>query len=209
MPDFILDKMKLYINTWKKQYAEEAQRSSTANKNKNHNNVNVSHNSTLMSPSTTNSNSSSMNLPPLNPPPPPLPIHIQTLQQQQIPHQQISNPLSQQQNVNSYQMNRNSPAGVMYDSNLLSLPSGPQPHDISDMRDYIHMDKNPPMYPGHSTQQQIPQMPSASSGGYSHTQPLDPIEQAISKGDWSNVSDRSLLQYALQVRFLQISYLER
>ncbi|CAG7834057.1 unnamed protein product [Allacma fusca] len=202
VPDFILNKMKSYITTWKKQYAEEAQRSAAsakANRNQNqqqNNLVNVNHVSTSM-PSTTTTNTNN-NLTQLNPPPPPLPI-----QHNQAPPPPLQHPNPHnQQSLNSYHINP--PANVIFEPSLMPLTAAPQPHEMTDMREYIHMEKPPPMYPGHSgqpPQQQhtMPQMQNPNPGGYVHTSNhMDPIEQALSKGDWSNVSDRSLLQYALQ-----------
>lgn len=120
--------------------------------------------------------------------------------------QQISNPHSQQSlnSLNSYHMSGSSPANIMYEPTLL-LPLGAasQSHEMNDMREYIHMEK-PPMYPGHSGGQQqqehtMPAVQNSATGAYVHSTHLDPIEQALSKGDWSGVSDRSLLLYALQV----------
>lgn len=85
----------------------------------------------------------------------------------------------------------------MYDPGLMSLPGVQQTHEV---REFIQ--KPPPMYPGHLGQPQHsmpPQSNASAHGGYVHSTHLDPIEQALTKGDWSGVSDRSLLQYALQV----------
>jgi hypothetical protein len=89
----------------------------------------------------------------------------------------------------------------MYETGLMPLSSVQQSHDLSDMREFIHMEKPPPMYPGHSGQQQhsLPPLSNPGGGGYVHSTHLDPIEHALTKGDWSGLSDRSLLQFALQV----------
>ncbi|CAL8115630.1 unnamed protein product [Orchesella dallaii] len=223
VPDFILDKMKAYINTWKKQYADEGQKSSTSNRKTTNNSSSSStsassnggnnqpttnnsmasttsvtnpsiNNSIATSSTSVDSNSSTTTFTTLNPPlPPPLPLHPQPPMQQQPQHNAHNQP-----GLASYQMHGTAPptATVIYDQSF----STTQPHDITDMREYIHIEKPPPMYPGHSNQQQQHPMPQMSNpgGGYVHPNHIDPIEQALSKGDWSSVSDRSLLQYALQ-----------
>jgi len=140
------------------------------------------------------------NLASLNPPPL-HPQQMQQQQQQQIPTQQ--QPLSQSSISLSYHMTGNPPPNVLYEPNMMPLSSAQQPsHELPEMREFIHMEKPPPMYPGHSGQQHQHSLSSLSNpnpGNYVHSTHLDPIEQALSKGDWSGVSDRSLLQYALQV----------
>lgn len=198
VPDFILDKMKSYINTWKKTYAEEALKAST-NRNRNSIAKQGSSNSTPSSQVTLSQNSGSMsmtnnvitsNMVSINVPPPPvLPVHSQPQPQHQNSHVT---------SLNSY-MSGPSSGSVLYDSSFST--SQPQ----HEMTEYMHIDKPPPMYPGHSSQppqqQQHPMQAMANPGGgsYVHPNQMDPIEQAISKGDWSVLSDRSLLQFALQV----------
>lgn len=220
--------MKSYISTWKKQYAEESQKTNTTNRKASSNPTNATNstissnvnggsnqpntssssmtsttsvvnnvsinNSIATSSSNVESSSSTTTYTTLNPPalPPPLPIHPQPppMQQQHNAHNQTG--------LQPYQIHgpATTTATVIYDQTF----SAPPPHDMPDMREYIHIEKPPPMYPGHSNQQQHP-MPQMANpgGGYVHQNHLDPIEQALSKGDWSSVSDRSLLQYALQV----------
>jgi hypothetical protein len=214
VPDFILDKMKGYINTWKKAYAEETQKT-TSNRNRNSHANKPSSTSTASTPTSQptlnnaipNSVPNHMNSAPVNsmaqlnvPPPPPPPVHSQpSLQQpQQQQTQQHPIPHVQPSALTSY-MSGVPQGSVLYDPQF----STPQSHE---MTDYMHIEtKPPPMYPGHSSQPQQQQHPmqtmsNAGGGNYVHSNQLDPIEQALTKGDWSQLSDRSLLQYALQVR---------
>lgn len=231
VPDFILEKMKSYITTWKKQYAEEAQKvaatpTATSNRKATSNsnsaassNSNAGNNQSITSSSlassssaanpgisnsiVTSSNSVETNncattFTTLNPPlPPPLPIHTQP------PMQQPQHNAHAPPGLQNYQMHAAPPTTttVIYDQSFTAPPPH-APHELPDMREYIHIEKPPPMYPGHSNQSQHQiQMPNPATGGYVHQNHIDPIEQALTKGDWSDVSDRSLLQYALQVRY--------
>jgi len=198
--------MKSYISKWKKQYAEEAQRTAVTaaaagNRNRNHNSMTMNLGNPLIpvnsTPAPPTGNGTSTNLPSINPPPTPLPLHSPMPPSQQ--HQQQSH-LQNSQSLNSYHLSGNSIANnVMYDHGLMPLPQ--QTHGMSEIREYIQMEKPPPMYPGSAQPQHAmpPQSNPTSHGGYVHSTHLDPIEQALTKGDWSGVSDRSLLQYALQV----------
>jgi len=205
VPDFILDKMKSYISTWKKTYAEETQKTTT-NRNRN-TNANKPTNATPTSTPTsqpTLSNSIPNSVPNLNLNNPPASSMAQINIPQPTIHSQTSLQQSQQQHPNSHgqppninYMNSVAQGNVLFDTQF----SSSQPHELTD---YMHIEtKPPPMYPGHSSQpqQQHSMQPMSNPGNanYVHANQLDPIEQALTKGDWSQVSDRSLLQYALQV----------
>ncbi|XP_021945627.1 AF4/FMR2 family member lilli isoform X2 [Folsomia candida] len=142
-----------------------------------------------------NSMTPNVNAAPNNPPTPSLlPDMQQQYQKQQQQHHQ--NHVVPQPSLNNF-ITGNASTNVLYESF-----SAPQAHEIPE---YMHIDKPPPMYPGQPPPQQQQQhqtmqtMSTPGGGNYTiHSNQLDPIEQAISKGDWSQVSDRSLLQYALQ-----------
>lgn len=214
VPDFILDKMKSYINNWKKTYTEEDEKNAALQRNRNNNKQSTSNNinnppaphanqlNSVSHPGSNhlNNNVITTNMTAINAPLPP-PPSLPNMQQYQKQHQ---NHVPQQpQSLNNFITGNSST--VLFDSSF----SSSQSHEIPD---YMHIDKPPPMYPGQPPQQQ--QQPhqnnmSAPGGTYVHSNQLDPIEQLISKGDWSQVSDRSFLQYALQVcTTLNISYLE-
>jgi len=203
--------MKSYINTWKKIYAEEVQKTTVPNRNRNSNTNNGTHgrnnpatSATLtnnsVSVSSSNNNTHNANLAPMNPLPP-LPMRSQPPPQPMNHHPPLPNHHNPPNQLNSYQMGVNSAANVMFDS---SFPSAPQ-NEMPDVRDYLQMDKPPPMYPGHHNQHQqpLPHMPNPNPNlntGYPNNSNLDSSMDGLNKGDWGNMSDRNFLQFALQVK---------